>query len=83
MKLDADCRAVGGRLVILLQPSAYFSRLDSNYRIISGCVPCRTLKKVHSYCAFFESLMVPLQAVVDYVRQKLLAALAWLKNGTV
>jgi hypothetical protein len=83
MKLDADWRTVGSRLVILIQPSAYLSRLHANYRIISGCVPCRTLKKVHSYCAFFEPLVVPLQAVVDSVGQKLLAALACLKNGTV
>jgi hypothetical protein len=83
MKFDADRRVVGGRLVILVKSSAYFSRLYPNYRIISGCVPCRTLKEVHPNCAFFESLVVPLQAVVDHVRQKLLAPLAWLENRTV
>jgi hypothetical protein len=83
MEFDADPRGVGGRLIILVQPSAYFSRLYPNYRIISGCVPYSTLKEVHSYCAFFESFVVPLQAVADYVRQKLFAALAWLKDGTV
>jgi hypothetical protein len=82
MKFDADCRAIGVRPVILVQPSAHFSRLYPNHGIISGCVPCRTLEEVHSYCAFFEPLVVPLQAVVDYVREKLLAALAWLKHGT-
>ncbi len=83
MKFDADCRGVGVRLVILVQPSAYFSRLYPNYGIISGCVPCRTLEEVHSYGAFFEPLVVPLQAMVDYVRKKLLAALARVKNGAV
>ena len=76
MKLDADWRTVGSRLVILIQPSPYFSRLHSNDRIVSGCVPRRTLKNVHPYCAFFESLVVPLQAVMDHEGQKLLAALA-------
>jgi hypothetical protein len=83
MNFDADFRGAGVRLVILVQPFAYLSRLHPNYGIISGCVPCRTLEKVHSYCAFFEPLVVPLQAVVDYVSQKLLAALARVKNGTV
>ena len=82
MNFDADFRGVGVRLVILVQPFAYLSRLHPNYGIISGCVPCGTLEKVHSYCAFFEPLVVPLQAVVDYVSQKLLAALARVKNGT-
>jgi len=83
MKFNADRRAVGGCLVILVQPSANFSRLYPNDGIISGCVPYMTLKEVHSYCAFFEPLVVPFKAIVDYVRQKLLAALAWLKGGTV
>jgi hypothetical protein len=83
MKFDADFRAIGVRLVILIQPSPYVSRLNPNYRIISGCVPHGTLEEVDSYGAFFETLGVPLQAVVDYISQKLLAALAWLKNGTV
>jgi hypothetical protein len=48
MKLDADRRVVGSGLVILVQPLAYFSGLYANYRIISGCVTCRTLKEVHS-----------------------------------
>jgi hypothetical protein len=55
----------------------------ANYRVISGCISSRTLIEVDSYRAFLESFVVPLQAVVDYVRKKLLAALAWLKNGTV
>jgi hypothetical protein len=76
MKFDADCRGAGVRLVILVQPFAHLSRLYPNYRIISGCIPCRALEQVHSYGAFFESLLVPLQAVVDHVGQKLLAALA-------
>ena len=83
MEFDTDRRVVGGRLVILVQSSTYFSRLYSNYRIISGCVSDRTLKEVHSYCAFFEALVVPLQAVVDHVRKKLLTALARLKDGAI
>jgi hypothetical protein len=77
MKFDTDFRGVGVRLVILLQPSTHFSGLYANYRIIAGCVSCRALKEVHSYCAFFESLVVPLQAMMNYIRQKLLASLAW------
>jgi hypothetical protein len=80
MKFNADCRVVRGRLVILVQSSAYFSSLYPNHRIIAGCIPDRTLKEVHSYSAFFESLVVPLKTVVDYVSQKLLATLACLKD---
>jgi len=83
MKLDADRRIVGSRLVIVFQPLANFSSLYANYRIISGCVTCRTLKEVHSQGAFLDPLVVSGQAVVDHVRQKLLAALAPLKRGTV
>jgi hypothetical protein len=83
VKFDADRRVVGSRLVILIQPSANFSSLYANYRVISGCVSCGALKEIHSYCAFLESFVVPFQSVLDYVRKKLLAALAGLKNGTV
>jgi hypothetical protein len=83
MKFDSDWRTIGSRLVILDQSFANFSRLYANYRVISGCISCWTLIEVHSYRTFLESLMVPVQAVVDHVRQKLLAALARLKNGTV
>jgi hypothetical protein len=41
------------------------------------------LKEVDSYCAFFEPLAIPLKTVMNHVRQKLLAALAQVKNGTV
>jgi hypothetical protein len=56
--------------------------LYANYRVISGCVSCGALKKVNSYRAFLESVVVPFQAMADYVRKKLLATLAGLKNGT-
>ena len=83
VKLDADRRVVRGRLVILVQPSTHFSGLYANYRIISSCVSCMALKEVDSYCAFFEPLAIPLKTVMNHVRQKLLAALAQVKNGTV
>jgi hypothetical protein len=82
VKLDADWRVVWGRLVILVQSSANFSRLYANYRVISGCVSCGALKEVHTDCAFLQAFVVPLQAVANNVRQKLLASLARLKNGT-
>jgi hypothetical protein len=83
VKLDADRRIVGGSLVILVQSSANFSRLNANYRVVSGCVTRGALKKINSYRAFLESFVVPFQPVADYVGKKLLAALARLKNGTV
>jgi hypothetical protein len=76
VKLDADRQVFGGRLVILIEPPANFSGLYSNYRVISGRVSRRALKEVNSNDAFLEPLLVPLQAVLDYVRKKLLASLA-------
>jgi len=83
VKLNADRQVFWGRLVILVEPPANFSGLYSNYRVISGRVSRRALKEVDSNDAFLEPLVVPLQAVLYYVGKKLLAALAWLKKGTV
>jgi hypothetical protein len=80
VKFNPDRRVVGDHLVILVQSSAHFSSLYPNHRIIAGCIPDRTLKEVHSYSAFFEPLVIPLKTVMDYVRQKLLATLACLKD---
>ena len=83
VKLDADRRVVRGRLVILVQPSAYFPGLHPNDRIVPGCIPGRALKEIDSDGAFFPPLVVPFKPVMDYIGQKLFAALAWLKNRTV
>jgi hypothetical protein len=83
MKPDADFRAVWVCLVVLLQPSAYFAGLNPHHRIVSRGVPRRALKQIDSDCAFLQSNLVPIQAVADHIRQKLLAAFARLKNRAV
>ena len=47
-----------------------------------GAIKDGALKEVHTDCAFLQAFVVPLQAVANNVRQKLLASLARLKNGT-
>jgi hypothetical protein len=49
VKFDADGRAVRHRVVILLQPPAYFACLHPNHRVISGGVAWRTLKEINPY----------------------------------
>src|ERR1035441_9285704 len=83
MKLNADFRAVWVCLVVLLQPSAYFTGLYPNHRIVSCGISSRALKQIDSYCSFLKSILVPFQAVADHIRQKLLAAFARLKNRAV
>ena len=83
VKFDADCRGIRVGLVILVQPSAYFPGLHPNDRIVPGCIPGRALKEIDSDGAFFQPLVVPFKPVMDYIGQKLFAALAWLKNRTV
>jgi hypothetical protein len=70
-------------LVVLVQPSAYFTCLYPNHWIVACGIPNRALKQINSYCAFLKSIMVPIQAVADHIRQKLLAAFARLKYGAV
>jgi hypothetical protein len=57
--------------------------LYPNNRIVSGSVSRRAMKEINSYCAFLESLVVSLKAVMNHIGKKLLAALACLKSGTV
>jgi hypothetical protein len=70
-------------LVVLVQPSAYFTCLYPNHWIVACGIPNRALKQINSYCAFLKSIMVPIQAVADHIRQKLLAAFARLKYRAV
>ena len=83
MKFNADFRAVRVCLVVLVQPSANFAGLYTDHRIVSCGIANRALKQINSYCAFLQSIMVPFQAVADHIGQKLLAALARLKNRAV
>lgn len=67
MNLNADFRAVRVCLVVLVQPSANFTGLYTNHRIVSGGIANRALKQINSYGAFFESIVVPIQAVADHI----------------
>src|ERR1017187_523080 len=43
-KLDADCRIVGGSLIILIQPASDFAGLHPHNRIVARCISCRPLE---------------------------------------
>ncbi len=83
MKLDAHRRGSGYRLIILLQPPAYFPSQHPDYGIVSGCVPHRTMEEVDTDGALFEILAAAIQLVLDHIRQELPAAFARLEDGTV
>ena len=83
MKFDSDFRTVVICLVILFEPPADFAGLDPDYRVVSGGIPNRALKQIDPDGALLEPIMVPIEAVVDDIGKKLLAALARLEHGAV
>src|ERR1035438_1056106 len=81
MDLNANAGVRSVCAVILFQPSAHFAGLHAYHRIIPGCVARRTVKEVYAYGSLFQPIVIALKAVLDHIREKLLTALARLKNG--
>jgi hypothetical protein len=79
--LDADRKIGRGAVIVLLQPTADFSRLHADYRVVSGGVIGVAVENFGTDDPLFQLLMLAFEAVVNDVGKEFLTAVAAPKVG--